>query len=361
VIARQSVQQPLLGLAALALALGTAPALLQPAGARAATTWEVQAGLEDMEAGIVANAYGPRVMQINVGDTVDWTFMGFHTVTFLAGQAPPQFITPGPGQGELTLGPAFFPLGPSAESASFDGSAQVSSGVPFLTMPPPEDGQEGSAQMPPAPHYQVTFTKPGLYEYVCTVHPGMTGTVVVAPAGAGLAETPAQAKERGQAELRTLASGKIRSDVKAIQSATVSANGITTHSLTAGLGDGFGGSAFLFLPGNITVKRGDVVTWTLADAAEPHTITFTSGAPLPEEIEVHPPAEGQAAPPTFLFPANVANPVGGTTYTGQGYLNSGLLFDGMSFTVRIDAPAGTYEYYCLLHDPVMKGTITVTE
>lgn len=315
-----------------------------------------------MESGIIANAYGPRVLQINVGDTVDWTFMGFHTVTFLAGQAPPQFIVPGPGQGELTLGAAFFPLGGSAQSATFDGSAQISSGVPFLSMPPPEAAEgDAAAQQPPAPHYQVTFTRGGVYEYLCTVHPGMTGTIVVAEAGARLAETPAQARERGQAELRAILNGKIRDDVKAIRPATVSVNGTAIHTIAAGVGDGFGGSAFLFLPGDVTVKRGDVVSWALADPSEPHTITFTSGAPVPEDIEVRPPAEGQEGPPTFLFPASIAKPVGGTAYTGQGYLNSGLLFNGMAFSARIDAPPGKYEYYCLLHDPIMKGTITVTE
>jgi plastocyanin len=43
-------------------------------------------------------------------------------------------------------------------------------------------------------------------------------------------------------------------------------------------------------------------------------------------------------------------------------INSGTLSGGGSFTLRIDAPPGKYEYICLFHadDFNMKGTITVT-
>jgi len=69
---------------------------------------------------------------------------------------------------------------------------------------------------------------------------------------------------------------------------------------------------------------------------------------------------------TVLFAQrpDVFQPIGGTTYTGQGFLNSGQLFGGargrIAFVAEIDAPAGTYEYQCLIH-PDMKATITVTE
>jgi plastocyanin len=32
---------------------------------------------------------------------------------------------------------------------------------------------------PPITSFTVTFEKPGIYDYVCTVHPWMTGTVMV--------------------------------------------------------------------------------------------------------------------------------------------------------------------------------------
>jgi len=32
---------------------------------------------------------------------------------------------------------------------------------------------------PPITTFTITFEKPGIYDYVCTVHPWMTGSVVV--------------------------------------------------------------------------------------------------------------------------------------------------------------------------------------
>ncbi|MFN8556047.1 MAG: hypothetical protein U0531_01380 [Dehalococcoidia bacterium] len=91
------------------------------------------------------------------------------------------------------------------------------------------------------------------------------------------------------------------------------------------------------------------------------------GLPTPPELDIRPQASGA---PLFVFPANVANPTGGDTYTGQGYFNSGLMFGGATFAAVIDAPAGVYSYLCLIHSgalaesgggPPMKGTIRVIE
>ena len=54
----------------------------------------------------------------------------------------------------------------------------------------------------------------------------------------------------------------------------------------------------------------------------------------------------------------MAGPAGGDTYTGQGYVNSGIMGPGTPFALRFDAPAGSYEYLCLVH-PEMKGRVTV--
>jgi plastocyanin len=116
-------------------------------------------------------------------------------------------------------------------------------------------------------------------------------------------------------------------------------------------------NALRFLPEQLTVRRGDTVAWSLADPTEIHTITFTSGAPAPELVEVRPQPNG---PPQLVIPAQVAGPAGGTTYTGSGYLNSGIKLAGTAFVLRIDAPAGTYQYVCVVH-PNMKGTLVVEE
>ena len=73
---------------------------------------------------------------------------------------------------------------------------------------------------------------------------------------------------------------------------------------------------FAFLPGNVTIKAGDTVTWKNNDSA-PHTVTSDSGTVLQSES-----------------------------------LGNGGTYKHM-FSER-----GTYAYHCGLH-PSMRGTITV--
>lgn len=91
----------------------------------------------------------------------------------------------------------------------------------------------------------------------------------------------------------------------------------------------------------ITIDAGDTVTWRVA-AKEPHTISFL--------------APGQTPPPP-LSPQATA-PAGGTTEDGTTFTSSGLLPGGKTYTLRFPK-AGTYTYFCLIHQPVMMGTIVV--
>lgn len=336
------------------LLLAVAPILGRPAPVRAAETWTVQVGGDIPAESIAANAFFPRSLTVNVGDTVNWVWRGFHTVTFNAGRPPLDLLIPGPGPGELTLGPAVFnyPPGPTPPSGPYDGTQQISAGVPL-------EGAEDYV-------FSLTFTRTGIFPYVCTVHPGMSGSVTVLPAGAALAETPAQAQARGQAELQEALAGLKAAILPGIQAGhTPGPGGATIHTLVAGVSLASGMSALQFVPAELHVRRGDVVVWSNADPFEIHTVTFLSGAATPAEIEVRPQAGG---PPLVVFPAHVAGPVGGNVYTGQGYVNSGIFGPGGSFALTIDAPPGTYEYICLIHSgavaeetgaPPMKGRIVV--
>jgi plastocyanin len=328
-----------------------------PAALAQATAWQVLVGRDVVAESIGVNAYFPRALTVRSGDTVDFTIAGFHTVTFNGGRPPLEFIMPGPGAGELTLGSAFFPAGPvgADNSVTFDGATQISSGTPLA---------EGEGEPQP---FRVTFTRPGIYSYLCMVHSGMEGVITVQPVGGVLPETPADAVARGVAE-REAVIAEITAGAAMTQSAhTAAPGGGTVHTLVAGLGTASGGSALRFLPGDLTVRRGDVVTWTTADPMEIHTVTFLSGAPTPAEVEVRQQPSGA---PLVVIPASVAAPAGGGAYTGQGYVNSGLLTNGGSFALRFDAPPGTYEYRCLIHSgavaeaggsPSMISRIVVTE
>jgi plastocyanin len=137
--------------------------------------------------------------------------------------------------------------------------------------------------------------------------------------------------------------------------------GTGVHPVAAGVSDGLGANALQFVPAALSVRRGDLVVWMVTDPLENHTITFTSGAPPPDVVEVVAQPDG-----TVLFAQRpeAYRPVGGTTYTGTGYLSSGFLLGGargvISFALVIDAPQGTYEYQCVIHGG-MKATITVAE
>jgi plastocyanin len=307
-------------------------------------TWEVQVGGGDTPTTppgpplFEAQAFGPGPVIIRVGDTVSWKFAGLHTVTFNSGKPPLPLIVPGTAPGELLVGPAFFPAGVTGTRTNYDGTQQVSSGAP--------EGEDLSTVK-----FELTFTRTGIFGYTCELHPGMRAEVEVREANATLPETPAQALARGQATLSALV-GKIKQDVQMLR--PVSAG--TVHTALAGTGNGFGASALMFINGDKSIRRGDTVVWTNADPFEIHTVTFLGGTPEPEFIQPRPQPSG---PPQLVIPPNVAGPVGGDAYSGQGYANSGIFGAGGSYALRFDAPAGAYRYFCVVH-PWMVGTITVT-
>jgi plastocyanin len=344
---------------ALALVLALAGEwLLAPTVASAADTWTVQVGGGDETNGTALLAFFPDPLSIHAGDTVKFSFADpFHTVTFNSNLPPKPFIVPGPGSGELMFGAAALPY-QAPDRATYSGSEQISSGIPAIAGPPPAPGA-------PPPTFSVTFTRPGVFGFVCELHQGMRGTIRVEPAGETLDETPDQAATRGQLTMGALLT-KARADIANVRPQTSE----TVHTAVAGRNDGFEVGVYQFLPGSLTVAPGDWVVWAFPDVAgDPHTVTFTSGAPSPESLEPRPQASG---PPQFVIPANVAQPQGGTTYTGEGYVNSGLLGNQLGpglFALRFDAPPGRYDYVCLIHGAVaadgtangMKGTITVAE
>jgi plastocyanin len=114
----------------------------------------------------------PAQATIKVGDTVTFTPGGFHTVTFppsgpaiapACEAAPRDRPFTGRFAGctlEVALGPGAFPSGTPTAYAG----GHLTSGILVI----------------PKPHvFTVTFTKAGIYHYVCLVHARMGGTVVV--------------------------------------------------------------------------------------------------------------------------------------------------------------------------------------
>ncbi len=131
--------------------------------------------------------FGPKKISIPVGASVTWYFIGPHSVTFGATKADddirsvaadgtvhlnPKALAPAGGPGEPAKPPAGgSPTKPKfavVASSTWNGRGFHSSGV------------FGNSEGPPVIEgYKLTFTHKGTYNYICTVHDDMKGTVVV--------------------------------------------------------------------------------------------------------------------------------------------------------------------------------------
>lgn len=90
-----------------------------------------------------------------------------------------------------------------------------------------------------------------------------------------------------------------------------------------------GGASGQFEPAQITVKKGDVIRWTMADGQAVHNVSFS---------------QGQNNPAGFTPPAD--SPM----YTQQG----------QTYELKVDWNAGTYNYVCVPHAMMgMTGSVTV--
>jgi plastocyanin len=129
--------------------------------------------------------FGPRPIQISVGQSVTWWLMGPHTITFnsnktnddIRATAPdgtvhlnPKALAPanGPGEPHGPPGPVKGLKFKVVAATSWNGQGFHNSGIFTNSFGPPLI--EG---------YKITFTRAGTFKYICTVHDNMKGTVVV--------------------------------------------------------------------------------------------------------------------------------------------------------------------------------------
>jgi plastocyanin len=130
--------------------------------------------------------YGLRTMKVPVGGSVTWWLLGPHSITFNSNKTNDDIRVEAPDGSVHINAPAFAPAGGPGEpppsnggpskgihfkvvaSSSWNGQGHHSSGVYTNSFGPPLI--EG---------YKLTFTKAGVYHYLCTVHDHMKGTVVV--------------------------------------------------------------------------------------------------------------------------------------------------------------------------------------
>ncbi len=120
---------------------------------------------------------GGEDLVINAGDTITWTLEKNgagtpHTITFLSATAEPDLViseTQANGQTNIFINPVVQKPSP-VPPAPYAGVGYFNSG--FLV---------AKSQTPQT--YSLTFTQPGIYEYVCQIHDnmGMMGRIYVNP------------------------------------------------------------------------------------------------------------------------------------------------------------------------------------
>jgi plastocyanin len=288
------------------------------ADAASPQTWNVSVGKEQGQ--ISLDSMFPKVIFIHEGDTVKFTDGAMfvpHTVTFLAGSAPLNPTDP------KNLAPT------AASGSNWDGKSLISSGV-----------------LEPTKDYSITFTTSGAYAYYCILHPLMTGTVVVVPAGASIPSLVEQTAGVKSDVDDLLAQADALTHVNMDSNYMKNADGSIMYMVDAGMGNrGF--STNSMMPETIFISEGDSVEWMNDNQYEPHFVTFNK----PDDLSFFGP--GGSFNPKFMVPA------GGPEFDGSGFVNSGMIMAHKSYPLTF-TKAGTYKYECYLHSgSKMTGTVVV--
>lgn len=311
-------------LAVFALLLVAMPVLLtsnaHAASTTKARTWKVMVGAESSSGAVQTMAYGPKKIWVNAGDTVRWVAKSMepHTVSFIDDQHP---AVP------FDLATTYMTAQTSKSTISKPGQFR-SSGI----MAPEPD-----ALFPDAVRtYELKFTKPGKYHYLCYLHgKAMSGVVKVRKAGTPYPHT--------QADYKAMATEASNADIEHGLDLWADALGAAnSHHVFVGAAD-MEVMVNRFITGSLVVKVGESITFDMARNAfpVPHTITF--------------------GPP----PANPLAPTGDPNNFQGGALSSGVILPPgfgpppSTFTVKF-TKAGIYPFVCLLHAGMgMVGQVVV--
>jgi plastocyanin len=349
-----------------AAAIAACGLLAMPAAAQAATKTvdmgvPVKSQKKFQKLGADVNDFFLHSVTIRAGDTVKFRPVGFHDVNLppSGGGLVPLIVPTGQkvagvndansvpfwfnGADQLGFNPSLAATTGFGKKFTYNGSNGVSSGLPLAPNPKP---------------MSVKFPKKGKYTYLCDVHPGMEGQVVVKNKNAKIPT----AKQDKRKLNNQVASALKRA--KKLASAKPPAN-------TAYLGSAAkGGVEYLgMVPESLKVAVGTTVRFAMSPRSyETHTATFGPGNPLTEPNsylgQIAASFQGPTLDPRGVYPSE---PGTTATYTsalhGNGFWNSGGL-DASSLTalpafnvVRFGA-AGTYDYYCVIH-PFMHGQVVV--
>ena len=230
----------------------------------------------------------------------------------------------------------------------------------------PGDGtyfNSGFFGVPAAQTYKLTFTKGGLYQYICLVHPfTMRGTVSVDAADAQV-EAPDSVASRGSAELATYLEEE-KSAVARAQDEPhelPAPSGTSLHRVNVGITTPFGQAA-TFVPGVLDIRAGDTVIFE-NDDRDFHNVVFPGGrAEAPPGIGIIADPEGRGINFSLAKESAIAVDPPSSGFDDKTFLSSGslgILQPRLTWRVTFSTP-GTYRFMCTIHVLAgMAGVITV--
>jgi plastocyanin len=135
-------------------------------GPDGSSVYIVSAGMGPPEAELTE--FIPKRLEIEKGDTVVWASSRWHSIVFNPGGAFPPLYTPMEQEdGTLWMVINHQVLQPVKAGQEFTGEGLYSSGL------------IGFGNRPGGVGYSLTFAVTGTFRYMCPIHPGMVGTVVV--------------------------------------------------------------------------------------------------------------------------------------------------------------------------------------
>lgn len=194
------------GALGLALTVGASAPALAASPSTGAESYTVMIGGSSANGNIASYNYYPDVVTIDAGDSVTWVEgLGAHTVMI----AGPGAKLPPPGSP-----PVFKPSG----GHTFNGTGLDQSGV-----------------LMPGQTYTLKFTKPGVYQYQCGLHPDMVGAIVVQPAGAVRPMSPSQALDASLSQLQIDLNAGEQTKAAVVTTTTKAANGSTIYHVNTDL------------------------------------------------------------------------------------------------------------------------------
>lgn len=364
----------------------------------AAQTLSVQVGGDSVVNGTAFEGMrflSPGTLIVNKGDTIAFTFAGFHTATLLpanvgaddwvadnaTGLGSPYGLVQvdSDDTGMFQVNPKVaFPSDPTCGTTTtpctYDGTSVVNSGLSVL-MPPTQTS------------WSVTINgKPGdTFWVICLVHPHMAMRVKIAQG----TDTPTT-----QAAIDSYKNAQLAADHESAAALLPKLNKPTRHKTAGGATvwdayagfdqDGFGLDGMF--PHSLHIKKGQTVRWHFTQLmGNIHTVTFprskvgalNAAFPNPVCENASGDTPPNAAPPQFCstgpqdleleLAGSSVLPSGGHTYAGgTGILNSGVeganAPNNSPFDVKFTKASSKkgYSYACIVHGTMMTGTIYVT-